>query len=1092
MIWHDGTLPHGAPAFSSDLSSDLLDHGYGVLSRALRLREMNPGSPVLDDAFRVAAEAIEATVRRGSTADQSRGFQLLVSAVASHLAGYSARAYSLVGRNLGGLNLSSDERLIALIARRSLGELREECIRWLGDPDHDADRIVERLGDSDTEFGLDDALSAGFRLNAHRAVGLLDSALARGDAMQLDEAIEVLRTGRNVAAEVAHVSAWWVHVLLHHLCDDLWKTSLWERLPALTPSGDDEQWASLRQEFIEVLTARSTAEITLWPSQLEAAARASDPDDDLVVALPTSAGKTRIAELCILRALADRRRVVYLTPLRALSAQQERTLWQTFRPLGARVTSLYGASGVARADTATFESAQIVVATPEKLDFALRHQPSILDDVGLVILDEGHMIGIDEREVRYEALVQRLLSREDASSRRLVCLSAIFGSGELTTDFTSWIRSDSPGSPIESDWRPTRHRPATVTWNGERGRLEVQVDSETPFVPGFLQSTPPIPPRRNPFPNDHVELVLATADKLVSEGANVLVYCTQRNYVESVARNLLTLIERGYLDLYPVDGDVSRAIRIGEEWLGADHVAAAALAAGVAVHHGGLPRAFLGELEELLSRRVLRYAIASPTVAQGLDLSASALVFHSLHRSGSAIEGEEYKNVIGRVGRAFVDMDGLSVLPVDTREAAGRRKLALYRSLVAGGGSRSLESGIALLIDQLIDRVVSAQALSRGRAIEYLLNQTSRWSPSAGEPNEGFDDLVANLDAAILSTVEDLDIPTDAVAATLDAALRNSLWRRTLDRRSPEEQAQQRHLLVGRAAWIWDRTTGPIRRGFFASGLGFDAGAAVHQNIDQLFALVIAADMAIERGELGRAAQALGQVEDLLAGVRPLQARNIPPDWQSLLSAWISGATVADHRSEATDFVQDGLVYRLVWAVEAIRAHAEVVGAGEPDLSGGQASMALTYGVPTLPAATLLRHGLPSRRLAVALAERYPPEDEEAADPELSDWIASLVTRVDVATLDTSDQSLWEQFVVPPISRARPWSRAYVERHVDWLGEAPTAGTEVRVVLSGSAMYVCALDLTPLGVVDGVVTYANKGIVSDDRRIVIERFGPPV
>src|SRR5207253_628848 len=149
----------------------------------------------------------------------------------------------------------------------------------------------------------------------------------------------------------------------------------------------------LREQFIRMLLEREPAEIDLWPSQLRAATRVIDTTDDLVVALPTSAGKTRIAELCILRAIADDRRIIYVTPLRALSAQIEHGLAKTFRPLKVSVTSVYGASGVATSDLETLQSAQIVVATPEKLDFAIRQEPSVIDDVGLIVLDEGHMIG---------------------------------------------------------------------------------------------------------------------------------------------------------------------------------------------------------------------------------------------------------------------------------------------------------------------------------------------------------------------------------------------------------------------------------------------------------------------------------------------------------------------------------------------------------------------------------------------------------------------------------------------------------------------------------------------------------------------------
>src|SRR3546814_3912560 len=49
-------------------------------------------------------------------------------------------------------------------------------------------------------------------------------------------------------------------------------------------------------------------------------------------------------------------------------------------------------------------------------------------DVGLIVLDEGHMIGPSERKIRYETLVQRLLRRADSADRRIVCLSAILPS----------------------------------------------------------------------------------------------------------------------------------------------------------------------------------------------------------------------------------------------------------------------------------------------------------------------------------------------------------------------------------------------------------------------------------------------------------------------------------------------------------------------------------------------------------------------------------------------------------------------------------------------------------------------------------------
>ncbi|HEY7006697.1 MAG TPA: DEAD/DEAH box helicase, partial [Sphingomicrobium sp.] len=251
-----------------------------------------------------------------------------------------------------------------------------------------------------------------------------------------------LREGLSICSEINLLPQWWAHRIALHLLSDLWASSFHERLPLLPAGGDAADWPSLRERFIASLICRTKAEIDLWPSQVAAAARAVDQADDLVVSLPTSAGKTRISELCILRCLAAGRRVVFVTPLRALSAQTEVTLQRTFGPLGKTISALYGSIGVSGFDEDAIRQRHIVVATPEKLDFALRNDPSLLDDVGLLVFDEGHMIGLSERKVRYEVQIQRLLRRADAAQRRIVCLSAILPEGDQLDDFAAWLRRD--------------------------------------------------------------------------------------------------------------------------------------------------------------------------------------------------------------------------------------------------------------------------------------------------------------------------------------------------------------------------------------------------------------------------------------------------------------------------------------------------------------------------------------------------------------------------------------------------------------------------------------------------------------------------
>jgi hypothetical protein len=373
MVWKDGVVPEGAPDFAASLTRDLLDFGYGVLALALELRDANRNRQP-DQQFdtreplRAAAEAIESAVRRGDPNHGDQGRHLVVAAAAFHLAGYAARSFSLLPVPALNKNLASHERALGFLLRRDLVLLREHIIRWHANPSHTDAAFAARLADANDEFDAEDAAVLALSTGYHRGLGLADTALLFGDRELFDAAVALIAQVAASASEIGNIPIWWVATLTLHLLRDLWDQSLFTRLPSGPGPGIPERWGVLRRDFIAQLGTRRPPHIELWPSQIAAAERVIDPADDLVIALPTSAGKTRIAELCILRALADKRRTVYVTPLRALSAQVERVLARTFVPLGATVTSLYGASGATMVDVKTLVSADVVVATPEKLD----------------------------------------------------------------------------------------------------------------------------------------------------------------------------------------------------------------------------------------------------------------------------------------------------------------------------------------------------------------------------------------------------------------------------------------------------------------------------------------------------------------------------------------------------------------------------------------------------------------------------------------------------------------------------------------------------------------------------------------------------
>lgn len=799
--------------------------------------------------------------------------------------------------------------------------------------------------------------------------------------------------------------------------------------------GDAQSYARLRRLFIGELFARKVSEVELWPSQIAAAQRSTNIADDLVVALPTSAGKTRIAEIATLMALACGRRVLIVTPLRALSAQTERSFRRTFSPLGFTISSLYGAGGIAGTDEDALRTQNIVIATPEKLDFALRNDPDVIDDVGLVVLDEGHLIGPSEREIRYENLVQRLLRRPDSATRRMVCLSAILPEGEQLNDLTAWIRSDVPGEPIQSRWRPTRQRFGTLAWNGTSAKLVFNLEADAPYIQHFVRQAPPIKPRRTPFPKDNKELTLAAAWRFSSLGKRTLVFCTQRDHVESYAEAVVDLNERGFLP--PLLDDVSkveRALSIGREWLGEQHPAVRCLPLGVAIHHARLPNPFLREVEALLASGILEVVIASPTLAQGLNLNAAVLLIPTIYRAGVQLTGEEFANVAGRAGRAFVDLDGL-ILHV--MHAPVQWRINQWANLVNSAKARSLASGIIAVVNEVMKRLARTGVFARGDAMEYLANSQAAWFPQdQGDDTETVASLIERLDATILGLIEALDANSADLPALLDAALTGSLWSRQVARLASETRRHQLWIMEARARLIWNKSTAAQRRSQFAMGVGLESGLALDAVAAELTARLDAADLAAMQGNATALAGALVAMAERLFQIPPfVPDMHLPSTWRVLLAAWVSGVDVAHIGLDNMRIVEDVFIYRLTWGIEAIRMRRRAEG-GESDYIEGSAAACLEAGLPKSMMAMLVRSGLPSRVAARAAIDQTQPLFTTLA--EMYAWLSS--NEITVLSDDQNDRRRKPERYGVAIARMR-WRRRF------------SAGANKNGILSRTCQY---------------------------------------
>jgi hypothetical protein len=635
-------------------------------------------------------------------------------------------------------------------------------------------------------------------------------------------------------------------------------------------------------------------------------------------------------------------------------------------------------------------------------------------------------------------------------------------------------------------------------------RLNLRVGDERPWVQRFLTGAAPpnwTPPKRRRtrlFPDDQRELCLATSWRLVEDGQTVLVFCPERRSVEPFADVIVDLYQRGALrSLLEVDPNVlSTAIALGEEWLGVDSAILKCLRLGVALHHGALPTAYRKEVERLLRENVLKVTISSPTLAQGLNLSATAVVMYSLHRAGERIEISEFKNVIGRAGRAYVDVEGIVLFPMFDDISKKRRN---WEELISDLGAREMESGLVRLVAVLLTRMRARIGGDLNQLVDYVVNTAAAWTfPEVA--NEKPDDReraladwerhVATLDTAILSLIGENDIPDAGVEAALDDILQSSLWHRRLQRQDAPVQHALRAGLLSRSRVIWSQSTAAQRRGYFLAGVGLTTGQSLDAIAADANLLLIQANAAILEGDAQAAISAVIGLAERAFTFYPFIPDPLPDNWRDILRAWLLGEPLATlqsgEASEALQFVEGGLVYRLPWAMEALRvratANSDVVGVfglSLEDYELGLAVPAIETGTLNRSASILIQAGFNSRLAAIKAVTDTGATFATGA--ELRGWLrtpglAAWSAQPDWPTVETRD--MWLEFIrdFEP-SDNRTWTRRDYRGNVQWFGAPAPSGSPVGLFHRGGRPLVLAPDGEALGLLQHPLNPSRRGVV---------------
>lgn len=766
-----------------------------------------------------------------------------------------------------------------------------------------------------------------------------------------------------LAAESNLTLYWLVVRLLRITFLSFQETSLWSILPPLLPA------KYISEKYIQLLSGFKSPVTEMWPSQTASLPLAVGENTGAVINLRTSGGKTRVAEIAILKTLSTHimAKVLYLAPFRSLAFEIEQTFSKTFGPLGITVSQLYGGSTANVTDFELVKQSQIIIATPEKAKALIRCGSGLETEIKLIVVDEGHLLGAEERYIKNEMFLTHIKEFASRNQIRMLLLSAVLPNAN---DLALWV-ADNASAVAKSDWKPALERLGLLLWDGNRVRLEWKSDGE-PFNPNFIQKAPlGFGGRRKPFPSNKNEAVAATAVRMAESGT-VMIYSARANSIEGLAKNVLLALGE-HTPSYPWNTTLWNVFEsVCHEELEENDIILEAARKGVICHNNRLPTLVRIAIERLMRSKPPRIIIASSTLGQGVNVGISSIIVSTPYYSHQTISNRDFWNICGRAGRAFSDVEGKILYAIDTTEAQWKvkknRQLAQY--YFNNQQMEEVRSGLLVAL-RAIYRTAERTDTDFSLLVEAIANDTID-SNVREDFAEWLKVVFDFIDDELLAMNEDFGESDDANINWIDNVFRKSL---ALIQAEAEHADEYICLVRARTTALLNGIPNRImRKKLVASGVPLSVSKTIFDNIDRFRTLALSFVLAPDADE---------QFEQVINIVREIEVwssahastlMEAVPEQDALdriRHKWLSGVSLSKLtilEPSATKISKDYYGFTLPWIIHAISQMYDSETEEVIIQTYVLIAMFVELGLPNLVSANIYMAGVRSRSAALELS----------------------------------------------------------------------------------------------------------------------------
>lgn len=460
-----------------------------------------------------------------------------------------------------------------------------------------------------------------------------------------------------------------------------------------------------------------------WISQIKALdSGLLKEEDSFLVQMPTSAGKSFIAELFLLNYLIKypEKHTIYISPFKALASEKENDFVDHFENIGFTVSTLPGNYEIDSFQETIINETDLLIATPEKIDLLLRINKEYFSNISSIIIDEGHLIG--EFSIRgnlLEFLIIRL--RMINPDVKILFLSAVMP--EINSkDFSYWLSGKENNvlttKYYNQEWQPTNKLICKFS-KTQKGRIDFenllyhnQLES-TPYVINFFKEEVWDFIKDN-CPKKKISACLAY--ELATNG-NTLLFCGQVRVIYDVLEELLSLIQfvNNKHIKTPFEININKAsYYYACNYFGEDNLITKAIKNGIGIHYSDLPEELKSSIEKDYKRGELKVLLCTSTLEQGVNLPIKNLIIHNLSYDYKKtdngkprpiyISNKDFWNLVGRAGRAGRETEGKIFFVINTPN-----DIKLYNNFIKNRNYETVESLVYRLLDLLIKENISEE-----------------------------------------------------------------------------------------------------------------------------------------------------------------------------------------------------------------------------------------------------------------------------------------------------------------------------------------------------------------------------------------------